>query len=217
MRNDLVFNQVTPNVHVALSLIHSSVNDCLVVHDSGQGNKNLRRICDVGWTTPPEDWVKVNTDGSVRNGGAQAACGGIIRNHLGGWLLGFQENLGSASVLMAEMRGIINGLEVAWSLGAEKVLLECDSMVDVKLVTDGVSDVHPYSFLVKRIRDLLVRHWEVKVCHIWREGNCVADCLANAGHDSAFGVHTLHLAPTYVSVFLQFDAMGCRVPRLIAV
>ncbi|KAJ1417011.1 Ribonuclease H-like superfamily [Sesbania bispinosa] len=122
----------------------------------------------VGWRPPPLGWCKLNTDGSVQNNGCHAGCGGVLRDHHGRWLVGFSHNIGSSLVLMAELRGIILGHIVAWDVGARKVILESDSQVAVKLVTDGVPNTHPYYFIVHRISLLLQCDWEVHIHHIWR-------------------------------------------------
>ncbi|EEF48697.1 conserved hypothetical protein [Ricinus communis] len=44
---------------------------------------NVRRI---GWKCPPADWVKLNSDGGVRDN--SAAAGGLLRNFRGRWLAG---------------------------------------------------------------------------------------------------------------------------------
>lgn len=53
-----------------------------------------RREIRVGWNSPAEGWVKCNVDGSSRNNDISAACGGIIRDINGRWLVGFSFDLG---------------------------------------------------------------------------------------------------------------------------
>ncbi|KAJ1394993.1 Ribonuclease H-like superfamily [Sesbania bispinosa] len=116
----------------------------------------------------------------------------LVRDHLGRWTSGFQQNLGAVSVLMAMLRGILNSLILCWNLGARKVVLECDSAVAVQLIREGVHQGHPYEFILQRIGLLLAKEWEVKVVHVWREANGVADHLANSAHGGSFELRCLH-------------------------
>lgn len=44
--------------------------------------KNLKYLePPVGWSKPPMQWVKVNTDGSVNCLRTKAGCGGLIRDN----------------------------------------------------------------------------------------------------------------------------------------
>lgn len=67
----------------------------------------------IGWKSPEEGWVKVNTDGTSKAEGI-AGCGGLIRDHRGHWLGGFAKFVGvsSAFVAVAELWGVFVGIEV---------------------------------------------------------------------------------------------------------
>lgn len=60
-------------------------------------------LCLVGWTFPPTGWAKCKVDGSCRQGGIQAGCGGIFRDASGASNGEFARNLGAGSVLSAEL------------------------------------------------------------------------------------------------------------------
>lgn len=57
----------------------------------------------VGWSCPPSSWIKCNVDGSCKQGGAHAGCGGVFRDAYGSWRGAFLRNLGTCSVLYAEL------------------------------------------------------------------------------------------------------------------
>lgn len=73
----------------------------------------------VGWTFPMHDWIKCNVDGSVKFG--TAGCGGVFRDSSGTWLCGFARNLGSTSVVFAELWGVFTALSIAWDRNIPKV------------------------------------------------------------------------------------------------
>lgn len=70
----------------------------------------------ITWTKPSTNWMKVNTDGSVKSSG-RASAGGIIRNDKGKWYRGFVHNIGICTVPTAELWGMVHGLEFSWDLG----------------------------------------------------------------------------------------------------
>lgn len=56
--------------------------------------------------------------------------------------------------------------------------MESDSEVAVGfLLTKGCPITHPFAPMVSKIRELCARSWEVRLSHVWREGNCIADYL----------------------------------------
>ncbi|CAI0558367.1 unnamed protein product [Linum tenue] len=65
----------------------------------------------------------VNTDGSVKQPGSEAAGGGIIRDWTGKCMGAFVENLGVCTITRAEIMAAIRGLQMAWEYGYRKVLL----------------------------------------------------------------------------------------------
>ncbi|CAN1764641.1 Putative ribonuclease H protein At1g65750 [Linum perenne] len=54
-------------------------------------------------------------------GGEKATAGGILRDHIGKFILAFSMNLGSCSVTRAEMRGALEGLRRTCEAGFRKV------------------------------------------------------------------------------------------------
>ncbi|GLT98322.1 hypothetical protein SLE2022_158310 [Rubroshorea leprosula] len=64
--------------------------------------KKPTEICHVRLDKPPEGYFKLNTDGSALKNLGPAAYGGLIRDTLGKWVVGFTRNIGITSVLGAE-------------------------------------------------------------------------------------------------------------------
>lgn len=139
----------------------------------------------------------------------QAGCGGIFRDASGAWNGEFARNLGARSALSAELWGMLIGVSLAW----KKLILESESMVAVTLVQEGVSESHHCGALVRAVREYLARPWEVKVVHTLREGNKVADHLANVAHTLPLGLHVLSSPPDGCGHLLWQDFLGTRFPR----
>ncbi|KAJ1432556.1 Reverse transcriptase-like [Sesbania bispinosa] len=101
-RNEVVFDNQTVGTEAVVSRIKNlaRIGDDHSLSSMEQGGRGLKLVC---WCGPEEDWIKFNVDGSVRC--RSAGCGGVMRDHYGNWMGGFSFNMGSSSVLMAELRG----------------------------------------------------------------------------------------------------------------
>ncbi|KAJ1441395.1 Ribonuclease H-like superfamily [Sesbania bispinosa] len=102
----------------------------------------------VKWCCPDVGWIKFNVDGSMKFGSSHAGCRGVMRDYNGIWLGGFSFNIGSSSVLMAELRGIIFTLNIAWERGFLKVWIESDSLTAVELINKGEFQNYPYAYVL---------------------------------------------------------------------
>ncbi|XP_054794108.1 uncharacterized protein LOC129299670 [Prosopis cineraria] len=63
------------------------------------------------WTPPTNSHVRLNVDSFVKDQ-HHVACGGVIRNNKGEWVIGFHKNLGPCQSTNAEILAIKVGLEV---------------------------------------------------------------------------------------------------------
>ncbi|CAN1346193.1 Putative ribonuclease H protein At1g65750, partial [Linum perenne] len=81
----------------------------------------------IGWWLGDEGWFTLNTDGSYRPSSNSATVGGIIRDDQGRFVIGFVSKLGSCSMVRAEMRGIVEGLGIAWDKGLRRLCIQSDS------------------------------------------------------------------------------------------
>lgn len=98
---------------------------------------------------PPKGWVKINTDGSVIAKEWKAACGGLIRNDDGVWLIGFSKRACTGSVLKA-MGSFLVRLRLAKRSGFNRVILECDSKCLVEGITSREQGATRVSLMLER-------------------------------------------------------------------
>ncbi|CAN1320736.1 Putative ribonuclease H protein At1g65750 [Linum perenne] len=152
------------------------------------------RQTQVAWQAGPTSWITVNSDGSVVGGRSKAAAGGILRDEAGRGIEAFAINLGNCSITRAEIRGALHGIRLAWLRGFRKVEVQIDSQAVVAI---------------------LLKDWELKVKHIYREANQAADYLANKGHRLARGYHSVPLLDCNLVYYIRHDCMGISVPRLV--
>ncbi|CAN1810963.1 hypothetical protein LINPERHAP1_LOCUS26095 [Linum perenne] len=53
-----------------------------------------------------------------------ATAGGLIRDNYGRFICDFVSNLGACSIMRVELHGIVEGKELAWSKGIQKLCVQ---------------------------------------------------------------------------------------------
>jgi ribonuclease HI len=135
-------------------------------------------IKEVIWSPPPLDWLKCNTDGAFNS--VSAACGGVFRNHQAEFVLAFAENIPFQSSLIVELCGVMRAIEMAFEHNWLNLWIETDSSIAV-LAFKSISIV-PWAIRNRWLNCLLLTvNMNVIITHIYREGNDIADSLANIG------------------------------------
>ncbi|CAN1182845.1 hypothetical protein LINPERPRIM_LOCUS31788, partial [Linum perenne] len=61
--------------------------------------------------------------------------------------------------------------------------VQLDSICVSRLLSKVGNVYYQHSSIVEKFRILMNQDWRVKLIHIFREGNFLADYLANMGHD----------------------------------
>jgi len=140
-------------------------------------HRRVKDIITVIWKPPTITWIKANTDGSVIN--SIASCGGIFRDFRGSFMGAFACNLGEMSVYETEITGLIMAMEFAAQNNWTRLWLESDS-------SSAVNAFKNHSLIPIRLRNRWNNCIQVglfAICsHIYREGNCCADIMAESGH-----------------------------------
>jgi ribonuclease HI len=147
----------------------------------------------------------------------RAGCGGIIRGNQGEWLGGFAKGVGVCSAFVAELWGVLEGLQYARRLRFMAVELNIDSVTVVQVIKTGKLSSPIGLPLVKQIRRYLELDWEVMIVHAYRESNNCADVLANIGCTLDREIIFYDFCPPQVRDSLVADELGITTPRLISV
>ncbi|KAG7536806.1 Ribonuclease H domain [Arabidopsis suecica] len=167
----------------------------------------------ISWSPPRGEWFKLNTDGASRGNPGLATAGGVVRDGEGNWCCGFGLNIGICSAPLAELWGVYYGLYIAWERGITRLELEVDSEIVVGFLQKGIEDSHPLSFLVHLCYGFLSKDWIVRICHVYREANRLADGLANYAFSLHLGFHMFHSCPDDTRLILLEDGSGAANPR----
>uniref|UniRef100_A0A2C9VZT4 RNase H type-1 domain-containing protein n=1 Tax=Manihot esculenta TaxID=3983 RepID=A0A2C9VZT4_MANES len=162
----------------------------------------------------PKGWVKLNVDGSCLGNPGPASIGGLLRDASANWLSGFGLNIGEMSILNAEIIGISIGLQLAWSMGFRRVIVESDSLQAVRLINEKDISAHPLGHLIQDCRTLLSLDWCCSLSHVYRERNFSADSLAKQSHGLEIQELTIWDSPPWkVLPFLNNDKLGLGFRR----
>lgn len=168
----------------------------------------------VSWQPPDEGWLKINVDGACDPLSHDIAVGGLIRDHIGNWVLGFYKFLGSGDSFLAEVWGVLLGLQLAVSINASFVWLESDCVHLVNLFNDSSPVVfHHIAPLIDNCRSYLSHLRRFKFTHVLREGNQVADALAGHALLSKCNLVSNSVCPSFTSVKFAADLFGIQTPR----
>ncbi|KAL5748778.1 hypothetical protein ACOSQ2_026075 [Xanthoceras sorbifolium] len=126
------------------------------------------------WCPPPQNWVKLNVDGS-RNSLGRIAAGGAIRDSNGQWLGGFTVNKGTGSALDSEVWGMVEGLLYAWQDGYKFLLVETDCFTVFEVLGQETKECHPLFNLLQKCKSIIHGDWVCKIVHTHRDANKLAD------------------------------------------
>jgi ribonuclease HI/exonuclease III len=137
----------------------------------------------VRWTPPLSGFVKINFDGASRGNPGKSGIGVCIRDECGRVLAIKSQALPPGTNNMAEAHALLAGLILARRNGFHSVHIEGDSMIIIKACLSKNSFNWKITYILKQIWGLLDSFREYQISHIYREGNSVADYLANMGCD----------------------------------
>ncbi|KAL6582730.1 hypothetical protein OROMI_004808 [Orobanche minor] len=172
------------------------------------GPRPVYKIIPVRWLKPGAGWWKLNTDGASRGNPREAASGGILRDNLGTPSFMFSEFLGECSNNYAELYAIWRGLDLCVSRNVVKVWIETDSNTALHLIKNHNNSHWKLLGLLNKIWNLM-DIIEVRFSHIFREGNAVADWLANEGcHRRDFFLYNANNISRKLRGFIKLDKMS---------
>ncbi|GKV05100.1 hypothetical protein SLEP1_g17144 [Rubroshorea leprosula] len=162
----------------------------------------------VSWIPPEEGWCKLNSDGSYNAGDKSAGAGGLIRDSAGCWISGFTVNVGDASIFIAELWGLREGLRLCKSLGLSKIVADMDSLMAVSFIQEHRMPDNLSAAILVEIQSLMLEFEACLLQHTLREGNAAADFLASLGHSLPPGLRIWSSPPSGLRSILTGDQLG---------
>ncbi|KAL6202102.1 hypothetical protein ACLB2K_025813 [Fragaria x ananassa] len=178
----LISSHIRATSHLTTGHMHNSVQELRILKCFGAPcrPRATPRVVEVNWIPPSLGWVKINSDGSWKHEEGVGGYGAIFRDYKGHFLGAFASNLEIPSSISAEIMAVIKAIELAWVRDWKHIWLEVDS----SLVLDYIRrpSLVPWPLRVRWLNCLYrISKMNFKATHIFREGNKIADALANQG------------------------------------
>lgn len=140
----------------------------------------------------------------------------MIRDHRGNFQRAFAANFGVCTSYKSEILAAMLGLDMARSMNIRKLVLQMDNEACVQVIRGKEYQGGECHHLINHCRNLLAcSDWEVSIIHTYREGNKVADYLANLGADQEERIRYFNSPPNEISNLLFADIMGVTTPRFV--
>lgn len=157
--------------------------------DNKQRSSSSSSTADSCWNPPPNNSFKLNFDGASKGNPGAAGFGGILRNHVGTPLQVYFGNMGWDTNNSAELEGLWQGLLLADQLNLQPLIVEGDSQLLINIAThlqngSQARKIAPSWRLEARLNimeQFLRNKKAISFNHTRREGNKIADLLANVG------------------------------------
>lgn len=162
------------NFTTKLNTLIKSPSEYILLNTKG-GPTQARMSVKISWHKPQKNWYKLNTDGAYKDSTQKSGIGGMIRNHTGKWILGFQKQITAFSSLQTEIHAIHEGLQIATKYGLFPLEVETDS-------TEVIKAIHQnhlvFTNIILACRSLMHHRKDLLLQHNFKEGNQVAHILA---------------------------------------
>lgn len=162
----------------------------------------------VKWNPSAGPNIMLNTDSSWDPASRLSTLGGVFRNSVGDWILGFTGTCPSCQPLEMETQALLLGLTLALHYGLMHLEINVDSQKLVHLLNSLLYHDSP---LFTDYRYLLHRMGDPSVSHVYREQNKLADALAAAAITTNFADNNTMLfwnPPASLMDILQADKNG---------
>uniref|UniRef100_A0A2N9F8F6 RNase H type-1 domain-containing protein n=1 Tax=Fagus sylvatica TaxID=28930 RepID=A0A2N9F8F6_FAGSY len=212
-RNLLAFNS-SPMLLDPIRNILSFASEFFCLMGDKSNSKFVSSIA-VKWVPPTLGRAKLNTDGSSLGNPGVAGGGGVIRDSCGTWVRGFSRTIGHTTSVQAELRALLDGMQLALELHITYLDIEMDSLVSVDLVlSKSVANIF-FSPIVDDCRCMMEKFASVTLKHIYREANACVDLLAKEGCSQVLPFIAFTTPPMSVLECLAFDCSNFVYTRLI--
>ena len=191
-RNQIVFNNISwdsKNIKEFIKRQHNNwintkkeeKSDHIPFPIANNISEQRRKKKGIKWEKPDVGWYKLNFDGSVKDNG-KTSTGYVIRDHEGKIISMKGESILDSSVIESEASSISKGIVDAVRRNIRDIIIEGDNMCVINALKGTWSCPWEVDMLIADSRLELRSFRTVRIRHVFRETNCVADRLASLGH-----------------------------------
>ncbi|KAH9302027.1 hypothetical protein KI387_013610, partial [Taxus chinensis] len=153
---------------------------------SNPGNSVDRSL--VKWHPPESNWFKLNFDGASKGNPGTAAGGGAIRDHKGNLIVAYAGKMGIQTNHFAEALSVLWGLRVARAQNIQNLIVEGDSLNIINLLNQSSSPSWNIKDFISESISISHTFNSIRIIHTYREGNKLADAMANYGININFTI-----------------------------
>lgn len=120
------------------------------------------------WTPPEFGTLKINVDGSSLGNPGNAGFEGVICDHLGRWVLGFNGSIGVGTNILVELQAFYHGLCLSWQQGWRSVVFESDLLEAINFINTTHTQFHLYGGIICDIRNMLRKdcRWRITMSFV---------------------------------------------------
>ncbi|KAH0639790.1 hypothetical protein KY285_036376 [Solanum tuberosum] len=137
------------------------------------------KVVQVKWEYPQTEWIKYNTDGaSKRNSGVSSNYAFCLRNKRGDIMYAEGACMENTTNTVAEAKAILEASKHCKKSHYNQAIIQTDSMLMCKVLEGKWATPWIITDLVEEIKTIL-KDIQYTFHHIMREGNQLADYLAN--------------------------------------
>ncbi|XP_048496178.1 uncharacterized protein LOC125495487 [Beta vulgaris subsp. vulgaris] len=135
---------------------------------------------------------------------------GVLRNHKGEWLGGFQKSIYAKDVLMAELLAILEGLRFAHKEYLNNITIISDNKQAITLMNMDYTSRDFYCHVVNECREWQKRFQTSQFVFVRREHNGVADEMAKDCRKNACMINEtrdIPIMPSFCETLVELDCM----------
>lgn len=137
-----------------------------------------------GWSSPPEGTLLMNTDAAFDSSLNNGSTGVVIRDDKGGVVAAANHYLNHVvDAQMAEAYALKHGLELAQSLGMNRIQIQTDCLEVVETMKDGGFSANSAAAIYDEVCSTWRDFVDISINHADREANMVAHYLARQAFD----------------------------------
>ncbi|XP_060211916.1 uncharacterized protein LOC132639487 [Lycium barbarum] len=185
------------------------MNKLKVIHGINNNLQQLVKTLYPWLRQVPDEWPQLcNTDGASRGNPGLSSAAFCIRDEVGNLIYAGARRIADTTNITAESVAILDGIEFCIKNDLVPVMLESDSLSMINIIQGRWEIPWKISMEVNKI-NFWRNKGQVQFAHILREGNALADFLANLVFDftGTVNFHSFAELPTSARKILNADKM----------
>ena len=203
-------NEITEFVKHILKSWDEAKNNRDCESKSNKSSQTRRKKKNIQWDRPNPNFVKLNFDGSKWSNGS-SAYGFIIRDASSRVLAKGFGKIPNMPIFETESISLLMGLTKLQEMGYRKIEIEGDNLNVINCIQGIWKPPWQAEILIGDLLALIQSFEEVRIKHIFREVNTVADALASLGHLSPAACVDI---PQTIEDLIRNDALRRPVHRI---